>query len=564
MGILAVRAGLPQLAALCFLGLGASLLGVGCDTKSNKSKVSSSLFLAPIRAQGSGGDNGIIQHSDRLDTVVAIQPNKLPGELENVPTEPFVLGRLSARDPRTGDIDLTDNLLFFEAQSRSVLSQNLCPDPSDAECGRVRLNYNARGLDFVQNEDSILSTTVTPILLKSGWVMTFDTGTKNLIAFREEPNRTYLDAEGIPKVIRYRSAESPTGEVDLSSENFGAGNGVVLSVVISGEDMADQLPNVQAEPIVSSIFEVEENKVLIIFATGTIRAVHLLELSEEEVDTTFDLDDPANEDKIFKVRFLRGNFKLFEPGPGDVLPQPFLSFNTISERITGETDILLEAFQPVLIPDANPEALMYDTISSIFMRVGLARLGGEIVGATLGVASPRSTLINALQDGGTGDLVSPPFRPSGGFYNPDKKKTEIIFTEEVTNNVLAYDYTAPLDRNIRIFVSASNLSQRRTPGGGVANVPPAEPFLGFARGDVTANRLVFDQGLDQLLSVSYTSGVVVIVADNQAIGEATSSQLAELTYIEPLDENNIRAFDVVSNSLVEIRLDYAAFPVRFK
>ena len=119
MGILAVRVGLPQVAALCVVGLGASLAGVGCDTKSNKSKVSSELFLAPIRSQGRGGDNGLTQRSDRLDTLVAIRPNQLPGDLENVPTEPFVLGRACARDPLTGEIDVTDDLLFYEAQSRS-------------------------------------------------------------------------------------------------------------------------------------------------------------------------------------------------------------------------------------------------------------------------------------------------------------------------------------------------------------------------------------------------------------------------------------------------------------
>ena len=91
-----------------------------------------------------------------------------------------------------------------------------------------------------------------------------------------------------------------------------------------------------------------------------------------------------------------------------------------------------------------------------------------------------------------------------------------------------------------------------------------EPDLVFATDDVRDNRLAFEQELDQVVSVSYISGAVVIVAERQDIELATGDPLSNFSWVEPLDEINIRAFDSQTNSLLEIRLQYAAFPITIR
>ncbi|MBI4601721.1 MAG: hypothetical protein HY721_07155 [Planctomycetes bacterium] len=564
MGTLAFRAG-PTKRSLILLALSGLLaLPSACDTKSNKHRVSPSLFLAPIRDQGAGDDNGLTVRAERLDFLLEIKPGTLPSDLVDTPTEPFVLGRMSVRDPATGDVEEGENLLVYEANSSAVLSVNLCLDPAFARCGKVRLHYDKKGLDLVEGQGGGISTSVTPIKLRNGWILAFDSRSKSIVAFREEKPRTVVGDDGQPQRLEYRSPVDPSGQFNKDSDNFGLGNGVLLSVVVSGEAMAQQLL-VPSEPIVSRLFEIEKDKILVFFTSAVTRAVHLLELSEVEETVSYDLDDRTNPAKRFPVKFLRGTFKLFAETLGGKPNQPFLPLSTVSLRITGTAEVSLDTFQPILVPDdVSPTALVYDRRTSTFIRVGLAKQGGEIVGSTLGLAVRPELLLGTLAGGATGQLVDPPLDMSGGFYNPSTKKTEIFIVEEKTNNILAYDYTQSLDRNLRVFVPSSNILLRRDPSGQTGFDSSAEPVLDIAIADVRANRLAFDQGLDQLLGISYTSGVVTIVATKQSIADVTGNPLSELTYIEPIDENRVRAFDALSSSLIEIRLDYAAIPIRVR
>ncbi len=90
-----------------------------------------------------------------------------------------------------------------------------------------------------------------------------------------------------------------------------------------------------------------------------------------------------------------------------------------------------------------------------------------------------------------------------------------------------------------------------------------ELLLRFATRDVTSNRLVFDRGADRILSVSYSSSNVAVVARRTDIITATRDALAEILLTHPLDENNIRLFDAQSVSLLEMKIDYALFPRSF-
>jgi hypothetical protein len=442
---------------------------------------------------------------------------------------------------------------------------NSCPEGTNlVDCGSVKLNFNAQGLDDTQSSQgtvtsgSVLSSIVSPIQLKNGWILAYDSGARNVLAFREEAPRTTLTGA----TVGFRTFEPTDGK---ANKNFGFGNGLVLSLVISGEDLAEQI-RATSEPIVTRFVELERDKVLIFFST--VRAIHLLELEEVTTSLAWDLNDPENEDTSLPVPLLRGTIKLF-PDPAGGLDQPFLTFRTISEELTGDTDVKVDSFQPIIVP-TDGAALVFEQTTSQFIKVGAEKElvddpdnPGEQIEAIVGSTAERAILgtkiLSVLQEGVGGNVVSPPLDFRTAFYH--QVTDEICFLEEKTNNLIAYDYTKGLSNNVRIFVGAESFLQPRGGSGGVAG---AEPVLTWAVNDVTDNRLGFDQGLDQLLSVSYKASEVVVVASRLAITGATLNTLAALNYVEPLTSTDVRAFDNQSNSLILMRLTYATLPVKVK
>ncbi len=576
MGTPAFRAPILPRVLTLLLTSGALLASIGpggCKSKEGSSKISSGLFIAPITEPPTAdGQGGIIVRADRLDILRGIRPNDLDSVLEESQATVRVLGRLSSSriDPATGRPALMDDLLVYEALSRSVLSVNLCVDSARPDCGKVKLNYDKGGLDAEQGQGGVLDPGVTPIKLKNGWIVAFDVNSRNLVAFRaEEPRQIVddVDGDGVAeaRTLAYRSDLGPDGKPNVADKNFGNGNGVLLSVVMEGEDWIDP-QRIRSEPEVSRIVEIEENELLVFFTAGTVQSIELLELHEETVKRDFDTNLPVRQSELLEVKVLKGVRKAFLGAPLNA----FLAYSTIAQQVTQNQGLILDSFQPVLIPDPkhpDPDPgviLVFDKNTSTFMRIGIARnAAGEILGGVVGTAITTEKFTEVLQGNTGAATATPPFLVVGGFYNGAPGKTEILFFEVKTRNLLAYDYTKSLDDNLRVFVSPAGFLDRRDPRGKPV-LQQGNTVLDFAIGDVNSNRLAFEGGLDQLVSISYTSGVVVVVADVSEIGVATDDTLADITYIEPLDDNNVRAFDTRSSSLIEFQLDYAAFPISVK
>ena len=109
---------------------------------------------------------------------------------------------------------------------------------------------------------------------------------------------------------------------------------------------------------------------------------------------------------------------------------------------------------------------------------------------------------------------------------------------------------------------SSNFSEAFDPRGGGAGIGGSELIVVFATSDVEGNRLIFDRGSDSVLSVSYSSRNMAVVARRSDLVAATREALAELLILRPLDVNNVRVFDAQSVALVELPIDYAIFPLR--
>lgn len=590
MGIREFQAPLwPRIAGLgLVVGVIATIAGAAGCRSGGSSSVSAKLFVAPYTEPSTvDSTRGIVRRAARNDFLRAINPRALESDFADAQPSAFALGRLSKLNYDTGKPELTENLLIYESQSRSLLSVSLLsetpcsttnpvPDPVRS---LVRLHYSTKGLDAVQGETATISSTVTPIKLKNGWILAFDSSSKNIIGFREEEPRIAvddLDGDGVagPRTVPFRSAlVDPRNPciINPDSKNFGNGNGLYVSVVISGEETVTQLSGLKvfAKPIVSRLVEIEDNKVLVFFASGTIRSVNLLELREETVVEDFNLDGQVLESEKFGVSRLRGTYKVY-PTAVPQTKEPLLSFRQIAEQVTGNQDLRLDSVQPVVYTHRSlnvPFALVFDQTTSTFLRIGLKHElddpAGPVTGAVVVRAVNAAVLTQALQGSDATTTVSPPFLFREGFQRSDGRR-EILFFESKSANVIAYDPDPALGdvKSLSIFVDASGFLFRRDPRKQVLPGSANTKDLSFSTGDIRLNRLAFDRDFRQLISISYSSGVVVVVASADEIKVVTGDPIANLTYVEPLDDNNVRAFDSRTTSLLEFRIGYTAFPVR--
>ncbi|MEE3181841.1 MAG: hypothetical protein VX288_08030, partial [Planctomycetota bacterium] len=141
--------------------------------------------------------------------------------------------------------------------------------------------------------------------------------------------------------------------------------------------------------------------------------------------------------------------------------------------------------------------------------------------------------------------------------------TEIVLVEERSNSLLSYDFTLSAEEdNVRTIVNTIDLTSNRRdpnpPSGGIV-VNTEEPILLRAEEDIFENRLMFDRGRDELISINYDTGSVVIVAKRPAFTAMTGGDLTDITYIkhtgvEPGDLQSVRVWDSSTSSLLKILL----------
>ena len=540
-------------AVFAFCGL---LALVGCNGSNTSRSVSSSLFVAPI-ADESGAGRATTQLVNQFDFLQANSPEALAADLRDENVEANLLARLD-----------DDEVLINDTRSNSVFSLNVgtgfedpnCrqnPDDLDGdgepECERVKMHFNRDGLaESLRAQQALISSEVDPIQLSNGWVLAFEVTTRSIVAFHKVPSRTVAVPGGGSVEVEYRSWKTSR------NLNFGRGNGVLVAEVVTMNDLDEAV----GSEAVARFYEIEPNKVLVFF--NGVGAVHLLELEEVEEMRDFDLqiDDPEDRD-VFPVSLLQGQIRLFPRSTFDgvVFDLPFLSFQQLG-ALTGDINLQLNGFAPVTIP-TDGSALLFDSNSASFLRVlirrGLDPATGEtdaILGAAVTNAVLSSLLLLELQT-----LPGDQLRMNDAFFGPSG--TEVLIMEEESNNVVAYDFTKPLSDNVRIFVDQSSIvSPRAQDGSNVGGIATgSEPELLFSTADVRDNRLTFDRGLDQLLSVSYLSSQLVIVLTRGDLISTTSEAVVDLTLVEPLSDLEVRAFDSASASLLNIRLDYRALPV---
>lgn len=541
----------------------AAALGSSSCSSDDDSTISSGLFLAPVSAQSAGGD-AIPVLAPSLAFLGAIRPDSTPEDLQNLKADAFVLGRLSINDQATGTVTPLDSYLVYESKTRSLLSATLCGQQPANDCSRVKLHYNGRGFDEAQlaPQGSAITPKVPSIKLQNGWLLSFDTGNRSIIAFRMDQKR--VNVGGVPTDVEFR----PFGPT--SSRNFGRGNGLLLSTVASAEELLQELGTFG----VLRFLEVEPNQVLVFLSTG---AVHLLELTEVETFLPFDLNegnpdpfdcDPEESDLCLPVTLLDGQFKLFPEGQG---LGPFITPADI-RAVTGGESANLGTFTPACLTSCSGDSvgcgtfLAFDQPSSSFLTLEILTAGEQVTGAELELAGvivdpgDPEPPPNGLSLPG-----SPPFQVTGGFCRASLP-TPVLLFEETTNTMLAYDTLKPIGQGLSIYLTAEAILARRDPNQtGTTDPNQGDIELVFAVSDVKDNRLAFNKGSRELLSFSYTTPAVVLSLSPSELFNATGGG-GNFNYIEPQlgTDDDLRVFNQQANTLLGVELEYETLPVSIK
>lgn len=543
--------GRVQVAVLALL-VAVLTLGSGCDTKVGNGIVSTSTFES-LGLVESLDQEPIQVLSDKIDLLKSILPSEVVATLNKQQSESFPLGTLGLGAGGRSSV------LVFEANLRAICSADLCETGECAQANPVKLHYNDVGFEEEMDDlnvgvnfptfGQVVPSIQVDISRGNGlggdrWIIAYEINSRSLVGLRARD-------------VGYRNVQNP---LDPDDPNFGRGNGLVMSVIISGAEMQSQL-GLGTQPRITRIFDLgpdassNKHRLLVFFAREVLREVHLIEIEAGVTSVRTDLSPGGSNEAVWT---LNGQFRLF----GTAEDQPFLSLAEL-EQITQEVDVNIGDFQPIRI-NTDGSALVFDSESSQFLKIqSLSALDvlehpGKVVGqGHAEIAVERSTI-----DGEVGSSSTErDFTESWGH----PVQNEIVLVEENTNTIFAYDFTLASDEdNMRQIVNSISLvSNRRDPnpvaGGGVL-INNEEPILLKGEEDILNNRLMFDRGRDELIAVNYDAGTVVIIAKRASFTDVTGGDLADITYIkytgveQPDEMQSIRVWDSSTSSLLKVLL----------
>ncbi len=516
-----------------------ALLGAGCDSRGTKVRTSSGVFFAPVPSApdpntGEGSvevvtDPNTHQLVNKLTILRTINPGKLDSELKDEQAETAVLGKLS-----------DDELLLFERKSSTLLVL-------DFVSGALHLPVLKSGTKTVSLSDIfrtsaakiLISTTLKdpdptlPPELQDHWVFGFETTSRALFVINHNPSSPRESHELKVTVV----ANKVQIKSQIREDTFNLANAFEIprpSAVAQGP---------------------RQHEVLLNSTRQSLSGEHLYVLRENNAIV-------QGEFKLFDSKgFLKSALDIGTLDPAF----PFLDFDSL-RAVTSSFDLDVFDFPGVALPLANEYSLLiFDRFTNHFIKIKALRndVSQEITSRRLELFTSPDEILSAIRQGSVSvdtEAVAFNFR----WIFPHISRPILLAFDEVTNNLISIDYNAPYGSRIGLFSSASNVLQRidlqgsnEEEFGGVR-----EPVLTFADADVRENRLVFDQGSKDLLSLNYLTGFYVVVFKQRDIGLQTGSiGNSDLTFMEPIDDNTLRAFDSQANALINIRVDYAAFPV---
>ena len=533
----------------------------GCDTRIGNGMVSTSTFES-LALTESVDQQAIQVLSDKIDLLKSISPTTVEAVLNEQQANSFPLGTLNLAPGGRSSV------LIFEANLRAICSVDLCDTGTcQLTVPRVQLHYNDVGFEeeleaagvgepFPTFSQSVPSV---PVDVSRGtglggdrWIVSYEPRSRSLVGMRARD-------------VGYRDVANPN---DPDDSNFGRGNGLVMSVIISGPEMQSQL-GLATQPRITRIFDLgpdsspgsNKHRLLVFFAREVLREVHVLELEAGVRPVRTNLAPGGGTENVW---MLNGQFRRFGPAED----QPFMTLDEI-KLLTQEVDVDIGSFQPIRV-NTDGSALVFDSESSQFLKLtplsalDVLNVPGKFPGQGVAeVAIGTSVIEDELGSRGSALEFTEAW--------PHPVRQELVLVEERSNTILAYDYTLPANEdNARQVINSIDMTSNRrdssgSPAGGVL-INNEEPILLKAEEDILKNRLMFDRGRDELISINYETGTVVIIAKRAAFTSLTGADLTDITYIkhtgveQPDDMQSVRVWDSSSSSLLKVLLEKVLEP----
>ena len=505
----------------------ALVLTISAGCKSDKrGTVSSEAFLAP---QVDSGATGVTVAINRLEILRELYrtpggSTKLDGELlAGPPPNLLPLGKLDATRLLVQDKEL--NVLIT------------------IDIRNFRVKKVLERDEFLGLFRNVTTKPVLPSIveLSSGWILAFETNSRSLVAFALDP----ANPDGVV-------ANQVLDRTEIEAQVFAGGARTAVTI--------------------RHMVEFRDNDILVVPEADNVTALHHLNV--------FELTDPVTDDPVLEGRFLLApEFEAGKNGP----KQPFLDFDKIRQK-TGNLDVSVKHFPPVPIPGSN-RVLLFDRATATASFLELVYQTEElafddptlVLRAAVEVTVRRNELeailpINTL--GGTGPSVQTSLFEAS-FLHPNALlpasaigfQPLIVAYDQASRLAVAYNWKTPVGRGSKVsLLSTSTQNSDRidlTPGSNSAGVNPDDTTtdLRFAKNDVSDNRLAFDLGPSDLVSLNYDTGSWVIVLKSTSITKATQSTQSNVRFIEAISESVVRALDIGSASLLNIQIKYTPVPV---
>ncbi len=516
--------------------LAAVAIGVAAwSCSSNKrGTVSQQSFLAPqlISVDPTTGQNA---RGDRAVEVV-VDKVAILREVHRLDdgTVPFLdsqLRGMSAKIIPFGKLSPTI-LLIEEAESRTLLTVNYQTNAVIRVATRVEFLGIFNGVTPKPTLGAVIE-------LKNGWLLGFETNTRSLFAIRLHPN--------------------------------GLG-GIISQQVLNQAEIRDQIlpPQGGARVTIRRMLEFARTQDL----AGDVTHVLMIPF-ESQITALHHLQIKNN------VQSLEASF---------VLPdgQGLVDFAKVS-AVTGNLAVNVKECPPILVPGTT-RVVLFDqggttlsTFTSSFLGVDLVRGADLVFRSTVRVLVNRSELTQLIQPSQIGgNAYTGDFKFVEAFLHPDSllpagdanRKSLILNFDSITSNIIGYDYSKPSDAPNKVHIvstTAQILNRTDLNKDPFLDVGTFELALAFSRNDVLNNRLVNDDGPDEIASLNFETGQFVVVLHKRDIALAVDpnaiSAAVKITYIETLDPppggegRMVRIVDEESSSILAVNLEYLPIPV---
>ena len=550
--------------ARCVQGLVAVMCTIlflsACDNKGTERSSSAGVFFAPVVPQDDDGPvKALVRRIDIAKAANASpRPNVLDPDNPTVVLPPanavadeilntFVLGKISASE-----------YVLYEQNSTTLLKVDLnAPVPLNLNSAKSYLFRPQILTTLTSSAASFQLPTVVNAF--DDVVFAYENASSQLVIIRknDDGNPATVDGLSLQVVANSRDIEEQTRRSQIRFQS------ATLLPPRENPTPGERVAEILLVPNRGGTFQVDQDLQLFVLredAAGNITGRFSVFYNPDQ--RVF--EDPA--DRVLAGTLIPAD----QPPPNNSQPENkvfgFVPFQDI-RTATDSFDLDVFEFLPTNIP-ASHAFVIFDEVTVNFVQSDWQRdpTTGEIDRiSTSSLFTENGQVADAVLQTGV-DNVEVNFQRAV----PHGSQPLLLAFDEESNNMVSLDFSQPFVpgvSRVALFSPSTNILERRdTIGGTDPEQAGVEPSFSFGTGENLRNEnlLIFDRGPDELLTMHYNTGTYVVLLKQAELAEATGILgISDLTYFEPIDDDNLLTFDTEGSTLMQINVRYAAFPLGF-